>query len=153
MVDHRITISLSSLHPNLSREYYSNTRMREWPEAVLARFKLPHPPDTARRTGCAAKGMHMRAGMSRSLWMWLVLSCLALTGATAPASGRTPAPPADCSAPSGCSIFLPLIRVRPIEPLLNDPLNGAQIATVAPILIWTPTISSTYQVQVSADPS
>jgi hypothetical protein len=52
-----------------------------------------------------------------------------------------------------CKVLLPLTRVAPVEPLLIDPANGAQIVSLAPVLTWTPTISSTYHVQISTDPS
>jgi hypothetical protein len=38
-------------------------------------------------------------------------------------------------------------------PELIEPADGAQIISRAPLLSWTPTLSSTYQVQVSAVPT
>jgi hypothetical protein len=52
-----------------------------------------------------------------------------------------------------CVVLLPLAWVAPVEPLLNEPADGALIESLAPIFTWTPTISSTYQIRVSADPS
>ncbi|MFL5801360.1 MAG: fibronectin type III domain-containing protein [Roseiflexaceae bacterium] len=54
---------------------------------------------------------------------------------------------------SNCSVFLPLIQGPPLVPQLNEPADGAQIVSRAPLLTWTPTLSSTYQVQVSTEPT
>jgi trimeric autotransporter adhesin len=59
----------------------------------------------------------------------------------------------DCSAVSNCTVFLPVVQTTPIVPLLDEPADGAQIISLAPLLTWTPTISSTYHVQVSAAPT
>jgi hypothetical protein len=85
----------------------------------------------------------------RHLWTLFALLCLALAGATVE---RQAAAQQDCTS-TPCKVLLPLARIAPVEPLLNEPADGAQIASLAPILTWAPTISSTYQVRVSVDPS
>jgi hypothetical protein len=91
--------------------------------------------------------------------MFFALLCLAPAGMAAPQPAHTVAAqpshaqPAQANCPTAFCTFLPLMLVQPIVPLLNEPAEGAQIVTLAPILTWTPTISSTYHVQVSADPS
>ncbi len=85
----------------------------------------------------------------RYIWTLFTLLCLALAGTT---FGHRAAAQESCTS-TPCQVLLPLVRVAPIEPLLIDPANGAQIVSLAPILTWAPTISSTYQIQVASDPS
>jgi hypothetical protein len=87
----------------------------------------------------------------RSQRFWILLALLGLALASA-AVGRHAAAQPNCTV-APCKIFLAQAQVAPVEPLLNEPADNAQIASLAPILTWAPTISSTYQVRVSVDPS
>jgi len=86
--------------------------------------------------------MRTVSGLSR-----VAAVCVCLAGVIVASAGSAAA--TDCSATSKCMIFLPVVQTTPLVPLLDEPANGAQIISVAPLLTWTPTISSTYQVQVS----
>ena len=88
----------------------------------------------------------------RYLWTLFALLCLALGSAVVGRPARHVIAQQNCTS-TPCKVYLPLVRGAPVEPRLNDPANGAQIVSLAPILTWAPTISSTYQVQVSSDPS
>lgn len=83
--------------------------------------------------------------------------CVCLASATMPSARRAtaaaPAQAATCGISGTCKVFLPLILGPPLVPVLNEPADGAQIISRAPLLSWTPTISSTYQIQVSTDPT
>src|SRR5262249_3986912 len=77
----------------------------------------------------------------------MAVVCVCLASVVVVSAGRAAA--TDCSPTSKCTVFLPVVQPTPFVPLLDEPANGAQIISVAPLLTWTPTISSTYQVQVS----
>ncbi|HEY3227890.1 MAG TPA: fibronectin type III domain-containing protein [Roseiflexaceae bacterium] len=100
--------------------------------------------------------------LPRNFWMLLIVICLAMVGigaprashpaAAAPAPQRSASPTADCSA-GPCVLFLPLVDVAPLAPILNDPLDQAQVDSIAPTLTWTPAITGTkYTIQIASSP-
>ncbi len=54
---------------------------------------------------------------------------------------------------STCTVYLPLAQVAPPLPKLIEPADGAQVASLAPLLHWLPPEPGDYQVQVAFDPA
>jgi len=99
---------------------------------------------------------------SRAFWAALILLGLALPSAwpqrTAPIAAAMPAPAApaqlDCTTTVCSTVYLPIISQPAIAPLLNDPIAGAQVDSIAPRLTWTPAITGTlYYIEVATSPT
>ena len=61
--------------------------------------------------------------------------------------------PVNSASCDGCQIYLPLVA-RPLPiPQPEQPANGAQIDSLAPLLSWTPQITGTYKIQVATSPA
>jgi hypothetical protein len=89
----------------------------------------------------------------------LILLGLALAGAAAPRSTPTasarpasaPLTQTDCT--GGCKIHLPVISVPPIAPIALEPTYLEQVDSIAPTLMWSPTVTGTkYLIQLATTP-
>ena len=71
----------------------------------------------------------------------------AASAAGAPRSAQLA--PAACTT-GACTLYLPLLKYD-VAPLLLDPAEGAQLATLAPPLTWTPSTIGIHRIQVTTD--
>jgi hypothetical protein len=78
----------------------------------------------------------------------LVVICVLVLASIPPV--LKPAAAAGCAA---CHVYLPLVA-RPLPiPQLDEPADGAQVVSLAPLISWTPAITGTYKIEVSVDPA
>jgi hypothetical protein len=94
--------------------------------------------------------MNMRRHKGGVKTLVLCVSVLLAQASISHGAGSARVNTASCG---GCQVYLPVVALPLPIPQLNQPADGAQIISLAPLLSWTPQITGTYKIQVATSPA